>query len=95
MDSNNNIAILLSCFNRKEKTLACLKTVFSQLDNQFKPTVYLMDNGSDGTSAEVRELYPDVKLSYGNDSMFWAGSMRRVWQLALNASANYDFYRYA
>ncbi len=72
VNSNNNLAILVSCFNRKEKTLACLKTVFSQLDHQFKFTVYLMDNGSDGTSEEVRELYPDVQLSYGNSSIFWA-----------------------
>ncbi|MEJ7828428.1 MAG: glycosyltransferase [Segetibacter sp.] len=91
-NANNNLAILLSCFNRKEKTLACLKTVFSQLDNPFKFIVYLMDNGSDGTSAEVRELYPDVQISYGNSSIFWAGSMRRVWQLALNTSADYDFF---
>jgi GT2 family glycosyltransferase len=86
------IAILISCYNRKEKTLACLESIFSQYNPTFEFTVYLIDCGSDGTSEAVKNIFPVVKLFDGNSNLYWAGSMRKIWQIAINTLINYDFY---
>jgi len=92
LNIKHNIAILISCFNRKEKTLSCLKSVFSQVNPDFEFTVYLIDNGSDGTAEQVREDFPAVKLFSGDSTLYWAGSMRKIWQIAISTSINYDFF---
>ncbi len=55
-------------------------------------TVYLIDNGSDGTAEGVRNNFPDVKLFYGDSNLYWAGSMRKLWQTVINSSINHDFF---
>ncbi|MEO9210031.1 MAG: glycosyltransferase [Ginsengibacter sp.] len=89
---NSCIAIMVSCFNRKEKTLSCLKSVFSQADSGLTISIYLMDNGSDGTSEEVTKTYPEVIILKGDSNLYWAGSMRRAWQYALESTTEYDFF---
>ena len=86
------LAILISCFNRKKKTLSCIKSILSQEDPGFIISIYLIDNGSDGTSKEVKLLYPEVVLLEGNSNLYWAGSMRKVWQYALDSGNPYDFF---
>ena len=85
MNQSKNIAVLLTTYNRKDKTLACLKSLFEQ---QLPPGVLLTihitdDASSDGTPEAVAIQYPTVKLYKGNGSMFWAGGMRHTWQQAL------------
>ena len=49
-----NIAAILTCFNRKEKTLVCLRSLFSIIPNI---EVYLTDDGcTDGTFDIVNQL---------------------------------------
>ena len=86
------VAILICCFNRKEKTISCLKSIFTQANTGIEFIVYLLDNGSDGTTEEVAEKYPEVKLFRGDSSLFWAGSMRKIWQTAIDTSIDFDFY---
>ena len=86
------IAVLISCFNRAEKTLSCLKSVFSQASHEFEFSVYLIDNGSDETTQKVKNIFPNVKLFCGDSSLYWAKSMRRIWQSAINTSIIYDFF---
>jgi GT2 family glycosyltransferase len=87
------IAVLITCFNRKEKTLQCLKSVFEQhAHNPFRLTVFLVDDGSsDGTSDAVKLLFPSVMILSGDGSLFWAGGMRKAWKEALK-SAKFDFF---
>jgi GT2 family glycosyltransferase len=86
------IAALLTCFNRKQKTLACLNNLSKQvLRPGIKVDIYLTDdNSSDGTAAAVREQYPSVNVLDGTGSLYWAGGMRYTWRKALEG--NYDFY---
>ena len=98
-DNNNiansvcNIAVLVTCFNRKDKTLNCLQSVFSQKGNEhFDLTVYLVDDGFDGTAEAVRKQYPDVRIAQGNGRLFWAGGMRKAWQNAIDSGTRYDFF---
>jgi len=50
------IAVLITVFNRKEKTLSCLKSLFNQkLDKKITLKVFLTDdNSSDGTADAVK-----------------------------------------
>jgi GT2 family glycosyltransferase len=87
-----NIAVLLATFNRKEKTIACLRTLYAQqFPTEVSIDVYLTDDAStDGTRDAIKKEFPQVMIFVGNGSLFWAGGMRNSWQKALNAQP--DFY---
>jgi GT2 family glycosyltransferase len=85
------IAILLACYNRKQKTLDCLNSIAGQqLDPNTQVEIYLTDDGSsDGTSEAVKKQYPHVHLFTGTGKLFWAGGMRYTWKKALVSNADY------
>jgi GT2 family glycosyltransferase len=86
------IAVLLATYNRKEKTLGCLRSLFLQpLPEGVSIEVFLTDDAStDGTADAVRKGFPKVNVFSGSGSLFWAGGMRNSWTKALNSGA--DFY---
>ncbi len=141
------IAVLMTCFNRKEQTLRCLHSLVPQLqflvqylpvdqatvlsssfsqpqpqpqpqqEPQLQPqlqlqlqpasqhlnqpaatttaqqvqlTVFLLDNGDDGTLAAVAAAFPFVHVSRGDADLYWCGAMRQLWQQALPEA--FDFY---
>ena len=86
------IAVLLTTFNRKQKTLKCLKNLYSQqLPENITIDVHLTDDGSsDQTGSAVKFYYPEVNVYYGSGHLFWAGGMRNSWRNALEG--NYDYY---
>ena len=90
---NNSIAVLLTCFNRREKTISCLDALFkSQLPAQFAMSVFLVDDGStDGTSEAVKSNFPQVHLIEGTGSLFWNQGMRLAWENASEKS-EHDFF---
>ena len=87
------LAILLTCHNRKQKTLSCLKSLFeSKIDSQYVLSVFLVDDGStDGTGEAVKESYPSVTVIQGNGNLFWNRGMHLAWKKALEHD-NYDYY---
>lgn len=88
------IAILLTCFNRKEKTLKALECIFEayhSIEISTSISFYLTDDGStDGTGDAVKKKYPKIKVLQGNGHLYWAGGMRHSWKEALKN--NYDAY---
>ena len=88
------IAVLLTCFNRKEKTLQCLENLYAQNSlEKYELQVFLTDdNSKDGTGKAVKRNFPEVMVSYGNGSLFWAGGMRNSWRLALNTGVVFDYF---
>lgn len=82
------IAVILTCHNRKEKTLACLRSIY-KISNSFK--IYLTDDGcTDGTSAAVQNEFPDVYIIKGNGNLFWSRGMYTAWKEAIKF--DYDYY---
>ncbi len=86
------IAILITTFNRKEKTLSCLAQLHKQqLPDDTELSFYLTDDGSkDGTPKAVAEAFPHIHIYHGSGSLYWAGGMRKSWQEAKKADP--DFY---
>ncbi len=88
------VAALLTCHNRKDKTLKCLEHLtraFKKTKYPFVLDIYLTDDGStDGTSEKVKELFPKVIVLEGNGNLFWVNGMNNSWNHALKE--NYDGY---
>ncbi|WP_430908608.1 glycosyltransferase family 2 protein [Maribacter sp. 2-571] len=83
-----HFAVLYTCYNRKEKTLASLKSLYD-VAQRTTPTlsfkVYLTDDGStDGTAEAVSLQFPEVQIIEGDGTLFWAEGMRKSWKAALD-----------
>ena len=78
------VAVLLTCYNRKAKTIACLHSLYNcTIPDGYVMEVYLVDDGStDGTANAIRTNFPAVKIFMGNGNLFWAGGMRYAWKEA-------------
>jgi GT2 family glycosyltransferase len=87
------IAVLATCFNRRDTTLtglASLRAAAPGLDYK----VYLVDDGStDGTAQAVTAHHPEAQVLGGDGSLYWNGGMRKAWQAAI-ADTDYaaDYY---
>lgn len=85
------IAVLLTCFNRRESTLACLARLFTQtLPTGHSLVVTLVDDGSkDGTSEAVKTAFPQVEVLHGDGNLYWCGGMRKAWAYAAGSDPDY------
>lgn len=86
------LAILLTVFNRKDKTLVCLNRLYNLLPIEgYQVDVYLTDDGcTDGTPEAIASQFPDVHIIHGSGNLFWNRGMYTAWQEA--AKKDYAFY---
>lgn len=99
-----SIAVLLTCFNRKEQTLSCLRTLFKvqedyikdkKADEKVSLDVFLTDDGcTDGTANVIRKEFTiqNVNILQGDGNLFWAGGMRKAWESALSYNKTWDYF---
>jgi glycosyltransferase involved in cell wall biosynthesis len=88
------VAVLITCHNRKEKTLKCLNLMFRQngINESFKIEVFLVDDGcTDGTQTAVREIFPQVNIIKGTGNLYWNGGMNLAWRTATKTKV-YNYY---
>jgi GT2 family glycosyltransferase len=90
-----NIAAIMTCHNRRIKTLASLRALYASAahlhDRGIKVHVYLTDDGStDDTRESVHKEFPYVQFLEGNGQLYWNGGMRVA--LAAAESTKADFY---
>jgi GT2 family glycosyltransferase len=90
--NTSRIAVLVTCHNRREITLTCLKSLYEQvLPKNIFLEVYLVDDGSiDGTTEAVRAKYHGTHVMQGDGNLYWCGGMRFAWAEAMKK--NYDAY---
>lgn len=96
------IAVLYTCFNRKEKTLSSLNGLYvsqriynRDAQDQIELEVFLTDDGcTDGTAEAINQTYPDKKIHIlnGTGNLYWAGGMRYAWNEAMKRHDEWDFY---
>lgn len=71
------VTVIFTCFNRKEKTLKCIKS----LENKNPEIEFLFivvdDNSTDGTREAIQDLNSNVRIIRGTGSLYWAGGMRK------------------
>ncbi|WAC20443.1 glycosyltransferase family 2 protein [Luteolibacter sp. SL250] len=86
------ITALVTCYNRRVLTLACLERLSHQsLPEGATLDVVLVDDGSsDGTAQAVRQAFPGVEIIPGSGNLFWCGGMRVAWKHA--AVSDPDYY---
>ena len=93
MTMNKSIAILMTVFNRKKKTLSCLHCIGQQiLPENVSNAIYLVNDGcTDGTSEAVRQQFPKVKIIDGDGTLYWNRGMHTAWATAAKEKY-YDYY---
>lgn len=98
-----NIAVLITCFNRKIKTCSCLDKLYVAInrynsintDKVLSVEVFLVNDGcTDGTVEAVQTEFLDktIHIIQGNGTLFWAGGMRLAWSEAYKNHEKWDFY---
>lgn len=87
------IAVLLTCYNRVETTLGCLRHLFkTTVEDGISFDVFLVDDLSpDRTGAIVKESFPSVHVIEGTGKLFWNRGMALAWKTA-SESECYDYY---
>jgi GT2 family glycosyltransferase len=84
------IAVLITCHNRRLKTLACLESLLQQVQDN-SVDIYLTEDGSkDGTREAVAARYPQIRILSGDGSLFWNRGMALAFRTAYQE--DYDFY---
>lgn len=87
-------AILITCYNRVETTIECLKHCFNALSliDKHNHDIFLLDDNSpDKTGEIIKRKYPGINVIYGNGKYFWNGGTRKLWELA-STKKDYDYY---
>jgi GT2 family glycosyltransferase len=94
IDTKPSISVLITCHNRKTKTLECLRFLFLQsgLNIDFSIKVFLVDDASkDGTAKSIATHFPQVRIIEGNGNLYWNRGMHMAWDVASKES-DPDFY---
>lgn len=93
MEKMTKIAVLMTCYNRVDTTLECLRRLFAQkLPTGHSLDVWLVDDASpDQTGERVKAVFPQVNVIQGTGLLFWCKGMRLAWDKAAEAY-DYDFY---
>lgn len=102
MKANYKIAVLLTCFNRKDKTIKALESLFesstaynNRRENSISLTVFLTNDGcTDGTEEAVRNSFhdKDINIIQADGNAFWAGGMRIAWKEAYKSHELWEYY---
>ena len=85
---NIKIAVLLTCYNRKEKTKNAIEKISkSELNIDF----LVVDDGStDGTIESIKDI-KNVEILTGDGNLYYSGGMRKGMEYLINNKKEYDY----
>jgi GT2 family glycosyltransferase len=85
------ITAILTSYNRRDKTVACLRSYFDQeLPDDFALDAVLVDDGSsDGTPEAVHALERPVEVIRGTGDLYWSSGMATAEERALESLPDY------
>ncbi len=85
------IGALMAAHNRRDLTLACLRSLDRQRVPGVTVDVFVLDDGSsDGTSEAIAQQFPEVTVLRGDGELYWSGGMRQAFAAAI--ARDYDHY---
>jgi GT2 family glycosyltransferase len=92
LPARRSVCALLTCFDRREKTLACLAALEASAGvESCELHAVLVDDGSrDGSAAAVRERFPWVQVIEAEGDLYWCRGMHRAFGQA--QAWDHDFY---
>lgn len=67
--------LLIPAHNRRALTLRCLAALRANGDLTACDAVVIDDGSSDGTSAAIRQEFPEVRLLSGDGHLYWTGAI--------------------
>jgi GT2 family glycosyltransferase len=85
------VAAVLAAYNRRDLTLACLRSLQAQRLPGVTLDLFVLDDASsDGTGEQIAAQFPEATLLHGNGQLYWNGGMRRAFAAAI--AGDYDYY---
>lgn len=87
-----SVTAMLTCYNRKEYTVSCLKTLVEGNPNISFHFIVTDDQSKDGTGAALEELGYSLTLLSGDGQLFWNGGMYKALEYALQEASKTDYY---
>ncbi len=84
----NKIAVLMTCHNRKEQTIACIRSLTEGTEAKQMNFVVVDAGSTDGTGEALKELAAEglqIRHIHAPDNLFWNGGMR----IAMRYAARY------
>ena len=88
---NPRIAVVMTCHNRREKTLACVDSL-SAHKSDAKLDFVIADSASDDGTAEALEKKPQrIQLLHCSTDCFWNAGMRAGLEFVLAHATDYDY----
>lgn len=86
------VCVMLTCFNRKEKTLSCLRALIGNvLPGDVELSAVVVDDGStDGTPEALQTAFPWVQIVHGSGNLYWCRGMHKAFEVAMQV--DYDYY---
>ena len=85
-----NVLGLMTCFNRKEKTVRALKNLIQGNQGLSFSFIVVDDGSTDGTLEALKEI-PEVKVIQGNGNLFYSGGMRQAIAKAKKTEDKFDY----
>lgn len=85
------LAVILTCFNRKEKTINCVKKLIPQLERGSEEYRFYIcdDQSTDGTFESLKELLPGHEVFQSTGNFYWSKGMYHAMKKAVEDKNDY------
>lgn len=88
----DKVVLILTCYNRREKTTKCIRSIMNANTNLQIEIVLVDDNSTDGTKEAVKEIAPNTHIVEGTGGLYWNGGMHMGMEYALKNIPDAEYY---
>jgi len=94
MKNEKNIAVLITCHNRKYKTYKCLKNLLQAKTRGINIKIFLVNDGSsNGTSIFLKKKkIKNLTIIKGSGKLYWGGGTNLAWINSINSKYKFDYF---